>query len=436
MHTQPMQKAVLPMPTQAAQPTPIAESEAETVQLAKTSTFSALQHPAFRWFFFGQLVSVSGTWMQSVALQIVVYAMTGSKTALGLAALAQGLPALILTPFAGVIVEQLPRRKLLILTQGFMMLLAFILAFLYLAEALEIWHILVISLGVGVATALDAPSRLSFLVEMVGKEDLPSGIVLNSLMFNTARIIGPMLGGLALHSLGAAWCFLLNALSFFAVLFGLVMMRVPPLPRRTVKAAIWKPLFEGLHFARRHVTIAPLLLLSALSSSFGLTFTVLLPPFADTVLGNTELGTSALLTAQGIGALLASIFVARSAAKGYRGITLVRGAILAPTALICLSFTNTLFLSGVAALVAGFGFVCQFVLTNTLIQAEVPDAFRGRVLSLYTLTFFGLSPIGSLLMGATADQVGTLTAILIFGGICLVGALLITQRAVELRRLP
>ena len=404
--------------------------------LSKTSTFAALHHAAFRWFFFGQLVSVSGTWMQSVALQIVVYAMTGSKTALGLAALAQGIPALVLTPFAGVIVERVPRRNLLILTQSSMMFLAFLLAGLYIANVLEVWHILAISLGVGIATALDAPSRLSFLVEMVGKDDLPSGIMLNSIMFNTARIVGPAIGGLALHSLGAAWCFLLNALSFLAVLFGLFVMRVSPVPRRAVSRAIWKPLLEGLQFARQHPVIAPLLLLSALSSTFGLTFTVLLPPFADTVLGNTELGTSALLTVQGIGALCASIFVARSNAHGYRGITLVRGAIIAPMALVCLSFTNTLVSAAIAVLIAGFGFVCQFVLTNTLIQAVVPDGFRGRVLSLYTLTFFGLSPVGSLIMGVTADQIGTLPAILIFGGACLLGAVLITRRADQLRQLP
>ncbi|MFQ3536780.1 MAG: MFS transporter [Aggregatilineales bacterium] len=415
---------------------PLPSEDSLTVQRAKTSTFAALHHAAFRWFFFGQLVSVSGTWMQSVALQIVVYAMTGSKTALGAAALAQGLPSLILTPFAGVIVERMPRRRLLILTQSSMMLLAFLLAGLYMANALEVWHILAISLGVGIATALDAPSRLSFLVEMVGKDDLPSGIMLNSMMFNTARIVGPALGGLALSSLGAAWCFLLNALSFWAVLFGLFVMRVPPAPRRAISRAIWRPLLEGLQFARQHPVIAPLLLLSALSSTFGLTFTVLLPPFADTVLGNVELGTSALLTVQGLGALCASIFVARSNAHGYRGITLVRGAIIAPMALVCLSVTHSLFSASLAVFVAGFGFVCQFVLTNTLIQAVVPDSFRGRVLSLYTLTFFGLSPIGSLVMGFAADQIGTLPAILIFGGISLFGALLITRRAVQLRQLP
>ncbi len=407
-----------------------------SAMLSKTGAFAALHHAAFRWFFFGQLISVSGTWMQSVALQIVIYAMTGSEAALGLAALAQGIPTLVLTPFAGVIVERMPRRNLLILTQSSMMFLAFLLAGLYIANVLEVWHILAISLGIGVATALDAPSRLSFLVEMVGKDDLPSGIMLNSIMFNTARVVGPTLGGLALHSLGAAWCFLLNALSFLAVLFGLFMMRVSPAPRHAVSRAIWRPLLEGLQFARQHPVIAPLLLLSALSSTFGLTFTVLLPPFADTVLGNTELGTSALMTAQGVGALCASIFVARSNAHGYRGLTLVRGALIAPIALICLGFTNSLFLATIAVLIAGFGFVCQFVLTNTLIQAVVPDNFRGRVLSLYTLTFFGLSPVGSLIVGITADQIGTLPAIWLFSGACLLGAALIAQRADQLRRLP
>lgn len=401
----------------------------------KTKTFAALQHPAFRWFFFGQLVSVTGTWIQAVAQQIVVYNMTGSQLALGIVACAQGIPSLLLGPAAGVIVERVSRRRMLIMTQTAMMFLALILAILSFSGTLQLWHIILIALGTGTATALDAPSRLSFFVEMVGKEDLPSGIVLNSMMFNIARIVGPALGGVALTAIGPSWCFLLNGLSFLAVLFGLVAMRVPPPKISKGNRKILQPLLEGLAFVRKHPTIRPLLLLSALTSSFGLTFTVLLPPYADKILGNTEVGTSALLTAQGIGALIASLFVASTTNNGYRGITMTRGALTAPAALLVLSFTTNIFGAAPLVFIAGFAFVCQFVLTNTLLQTEVPDQFRGRVLSLYTITFFGLTPFGSLIMGATAQAIDTVPAILIFALINLVGVWVIIRSSPQVKTL-
>ncbi|GAB4550196.1 MAG: MFS transporter [Anaerolineae bacterium] len=411
------------------------ETAAATVS-AKTSTFAALHHTAFRWFFFGQLVSLSGTWMQNVAQQIVVYQMTNSQLALGLVACAQGLPSLLIGPFAGVLIERFPRRQILVMTQTVMMLLAFLLAVLYATNSLEIWHLMLLSLGVGTATAIDAPARLSFLVEMVGKDDLPSSVVLNSMMFNLSRIIGPAIGGLALTGLGAAWCFLLNALSFLAVLFGLAMMRVPPSKVKKGQLNVLRPLLEGIHFARHHPTIRPLLLLSALTSSFGLTFTVLIPPFADKVLGNTEVGTSALLTAQGIGALVATIYIGRTTNSGHRGKTLLHGALLAPVMLMMLAFTQNLTLACIIVMIAGFAFVCQFVLTNTLLQLVVPDEFRGRILSLYTITFFGLTPFGSLIMGATAQVVNTVPSIVMFALICLGGTWLIRRSAPEVRQLP
>lgn len=399
-------------------------------------TFSALHHSAFRWYFSGQLVSLSGTWMQSVAQQIVVYNLTGSQLALGLVACAQGLPALILTPFAGVLVERLPRRRILLGTQITLMLLALSMALLMFAGTLQLWHIIVLSLGIGVANALDAPARLSFLVEMVGHEDLPSSIVLNSIMFNTARIFGPALGGVALATVGPEWCFLLNGLSFLAVIVSLAVMRLRPVKVASRKGGMLRPLLDGLRFARRHEAIAPLLVLSALASSFGLTFVVLIPPFADTVLRNTEIGTSALLTAQGIGALFASAFVAWANRRGMRGRLLVTGAILGPVAVMLMAVTTTLPLAALLVGLAGFAFVCQFVLQNTLIQTIVPDEYRGRVLSLYTLSFFGLSPFGSLIIGTTAQAIGTVPAILFFGCFSLCGAVLIVWRSPQLARLP
>lgn len=402
----------------------------------RTQSLSAFKHQAFRLFFGGQLISVTGTWMQIVAQQIVVYQLSGSSFVLGLVACAQGLPSLILTPLAGVLIERLSRRKMLMVAQIWMMLLALIMAALHFTGVLQIWHIVLLSLGVGMANALDAPARLAFVVEMVGREDLSSGIVMNSVMFNTARVIGPAVGGLALSALGPSWCFLLNGLSFLAVIASLGMMRIAPVVRNATRIAIWQPLVEGLRFARHHPTIAPLLVLASLTSTFGLTYTVLLPPFADKVLGDTEVGTSALLTAFGIGAFVASIFITQIAERGFRGRVVYIAAHVAPVALIALAFTQTIALAALMALIAGFAYICQFILTNTLIQLEVPDEFRGRVLSLYTITFFGFTPFGSLALGLMGQSMGTVAALLIFATINLIGAWAVLRNAMALRQLP
>ncbi len=407
----------------------------ETVE-DEYSSLAALRYPAFRYYFAGQLVSVSGTWMQAIAQQVVIYDLTKSELALGLVSCAQGLPALLLTPFAGVIVERFQRRKILIFTQTFMMALAFILAALQFANVLQVWHIVALSLGIGLANALDAPARQAFVVEMVGREHLSSGIVLNSIMFNAARVFGPALGGLALKSVGPAWCFFLNGASFLAVIAGLVMMQVPYIRNFSGRIAIVRPLLEGVQFVRTHSTILPLLMLSTVASVFGMTFAVLIPAFADQVLKDSQIGTSALATAQGVGAILAGIVVARANSRGVRGRLLVFCALAAPITTILLA-TSTAYITALPAIVmAGFTLIAEFVLMNTLIQTQVPDEFRGRVLSLYTLTFFGLSPFSSLLIGELAQQIGTNPAIIIYGIMGFLGTALIFWRAPQLWRLP
>jgi predicted MFS family arabinose efflux permease len=271
---------------------------------------------------------------------------------------------------------------------------------------------------------------------MVGREDLPSSIVLNSTMFNAARILGPALGGLALSGIGPSWCFLLNGLSFLAVIFSLVIMQVTPLQVPRSEGRVIQQIKEGISFARYHNIIGPLLILNAVTCTFALNFTVLVPPFADEVLHNTEIGTSAMLTAQGIGALLATMYIAYANERQIRGKTLFLGAVLGPIALVLLSAAT-----GYAAVlplvaVAGFALVCQFVLTNTLIQTNVPDGFRGRVLSLYTLTSFGLSPFGSLLLGYLAQITDTVPTLFGCAAITLIGAVLIVRRAPQIGKLP
>lgn len=433
--------------------------------IAESNSLSAFAHPAFRLYFAGQLVSVSGTWMQSVAQQIVVYQLTGSDLALGLVACAQGLPALFLTPFGGVVVERISRRNVLVVTQTAMMILAFVMAVLQFTNSLQIWHIAALSIGLGIATAVDAPARQTFVIEMVGHEDLSSGIAMNSIMFNAARIFGPALGGIALKTVGPGWCFLLNGLSFLAVIVSLIIMIVPVARHIPGRLSIVRPLVEGFVFAREHPSIRPILMLSAIISVFGITYGVLVTPFADKVLGNTEIGTSAILTAQGFGAVAAGVVVARANGRGRRGRIMVTGAIAAPLMVILFALmsvftqhltwctllpqagsfsyicTTSAVPPGIYALImviaaaASFSFICVFVLMNTLLQTEVPDEFRGRVLSLYSLTFFGFSPFASLAIGLIAQLAGTIPAILLYGVLCLIGVSLVVSRARNLARL-
>jgi MFS family permease len=401
----------------------------------KSNMFAALKSPAYRYFFGGQFVSLTGTWMQTVAQQIVVYQMTKSELALGVVACAQGLPSLLLAPFSGVIVERYSRRRILVFAQIVMMILAFILVALYVSGHLAMWHMIALSIGLGTATALDAPARLSFLSEMVNHEDLPSAAVLNSLMFNSARVLGPAFGGQALLVLGPAWCFLLNGLSFFAVLVSLLRMKIRPTPAPPPKTAFWMSFFQGIRFARTHISIGPLLLLSALSSTFGITFTVLITPFASDVLGNPEVGTSAILTANGLGALFGTLLLLLLSNRGFRGWLVVFGALIAPISSLALSFSHTYPPILMTAGIAGGGYVVQFVTTNSLLQLNVPNKYRGRILSLYTITFFGLAPFGSLLIGIIGQQMGSVIALQIFSVLTFLGASLILWRVKAIRQL-
>src|SRR5258708_1391286 len=298
------------------------------------STLAALSEPAFRLYFAGQLISVSGTCMQAIAQQVVIYNLTQSDLALGLVTLAQGLPALLLTPFAGEIVERFPRRQILVATQSVMMVLAFIQAALHFANVLQVWHIVVLSFCLGLANALDAPARQSFVVDLVGRKQMTSGIVLNSIMFNMARVVGPALGGLALGSVGPAWCFFLNGASFLAVLASLIIMRVTADVRPAGRIEIFKPLLDAVRFARSHASLRPLLLLAAVASMFGATFAVLIPAFADRVLHDTTTGTAALATAQGLGAIVAGIVVAQITRRRIGGKFMTWCAIVGPIAQI------------------------------------------------------------------------------------------------------
>ena len=381
----------------------------------RAGTFSALKHPNFRLYFAGQLISVSGLWMQAVAQGWLVFQLTHSELALGLVACASGIPSLLLSPFAGVVVDRFPRRGQIIFTQAAQMVLAFILAAMVFSNTVQVWHIVVLAFLLGVANSLDAPARQAFIRDMVGPEDMSSGITLNSIMMNGARVVGPAAAGILLVSVGAGWCFFANGATFLAVLVSLFIMDVPHRMPGMGRGSPVQQMREGLAFSRQHVTILPLLLLAAVTSTFAVNTITLLPAFADVVLHSPTEALSAMSVAQGIGAVSAGLLLTGLVLRFGRG--RVAGVMLMVLSLsiVVLSRTTLVTLSEAMMGIIGFSLVLFFVNINTMIQNEVPDAFRGRVMSLFTLTFLGLTPLGALVLGELAQVIGTPDALAIYG---------------------
>lgn len=373
--------------------------------------------------------------MQSVAQGWLVFSLTKSELWLGVVACAAGIPSLLLSPFAGVFVERLARHKILMVTQTVQMLLAFILAALTFNNTVAVWHIVALSFVLGIVNAIDAPARQALVVDLVGREDLPSGISLSSTMYNASRVFGPTAAGIALVQFGPAWCFLLNGLSFLAVLISLFLFQIE---KRKRDIAAFQPLTDlrnGLAFSARHSIIAPILLLATIGAVFGFNVWTLLPAFADTVLHSPKEGYAALSAANGIGAVIAALLVTTLAQRFGRGRVVSIVALFAPFVLIGLANTDSLPLALILTSIAGFSLILQFVSMNTTLQTVVDDQFRARVMSLYTLTFFGIAPFGALALGALAEKITTAGAMTFCAFASLVLNSLVIARAKELRRL-
>lgn len=398
-------------------------------------TFSALQHRNFRLYVGGQLISGIGTWMQIIAQGWLVYQLSKSELALGVVGFASALPALIITPWGGVVVDRVPKRTLMVLTQSGAMILAFVLSWLTFIDVVQVWHVVVLATGLGVINAFDGPARQAFVVEMVGRADLPNAIALNSMTFNGARIIGPAIGGLLLSWVGPDWCFFWNGVTFLAVIVGLLAMRLPPHQVADSKRSPWQQLRSGLGYAASIVEVRALLLLSLFISVFGITYSTVLPAFVDRVLHQNATAFGALNTAAGIGAISAAFLIARYGDDGRRGRWLTYVAIGFPMVLCIFAFNRSypmaLFLGGLL----GVGFMSEFTLLNTLLQTNIVDEMRGRVMSLYTLTFFGLTPFGNLAMGALAEAWGLSKTIALSALLALVGAAYVLWKTPTLRRL-
>jgi MFS family permease len=399
-------------------------------------TFAALRHRNFQLYFGGQLVSNAGTWMQVIAQGWLVYQLSHSEWTLGIVGFASAIPALLVSPWGGVVVDRVPKRSLLILTQTGAMLLAFILAILAFTHVVQVWHIVLLAAGLGLVNAFDGPGRQAFVVEMVGREDLPNAIALNSLMFNSARVIGPALGGILLALVGVAWCFTINGLSFLAVIFGLWAMRLrPPALRRSLESP-WKQLIGGIQYVSKQAELSGLVLLALIFSIFGISYATILPAFVEQILQQGAQTYGWITAATGIGAVSGAFLIASRRGLQWRGSWLLRASLGFPVVLTLFAFTRFFPLSLILAFGLGIGFMAEFTMINTLLQTRVADDLRGRVMGLYTLTFFGFAPFGNLAIGALAQWIGLSEAITLFALICLLLTLIVLQRVPQIRSLP
>ncbi len=395
-------------------------------QFRLPKSLNALRHRNFQLYVIGQLLSTMGTWMQIIAQGWLVYQLSRSELILGIVGFAAAVPALLITPWAGVAVDTVSRRKLMLVTQSCAMLLALILAALTFSGQVQIWHVIVLATLSGAVNAFDGPARQAFVVDMVGREDLPNAIAINSMTFNTARVVGPAVGGFILAAVGADWCFLINGLSFLAVLASLLAMNLPAPVARGGRAAPLQQLRSGLAYAIRTNEVAALLLLSLNLSLFGITYSTVMPAFVDRVLGQGPTAFGAINMASGVGAVSAAIMIAFFGDRGRRGFWLSRISLAYPLILLLFALNSSYPLALVLSALLGFGFMGQFTLINTLLQTQIIDEMRGRVMSLYTLTFFGLTPFGNLVIGALSEAWGightlAVSAILacIFAGVIL-----------------
>jgi MFS family permease len=396
----------------------------------------ALAHQNYRLFFTGQSISLIGTWMTRIATSWLVYRLTGSALLLGLVGFAGQIPSFILAPLAGVLVDRWNRHRLLIITQGLALLQSLAMAVLTMTGLIKMWHIIVLSVVQGVINAFDMPARQAFVVEMVEKrEDLANAIALNSSMVNAARLLGPSIGGVVIAAVGEGWCFMIDAISYIAVIASLVAMKITPrLIQPTNDANILEQLREGWTYATRFAPIRNVLLLLALVSLVGMPYTVLMPVFANEVLHGGPNTLGLLMAASGVGALIGAMFLAaRKTVLGLGKFIPIMAAAFG-VGLIAFSFSRLMWLSMLLMVVTGLGFMVQMAVSNTVLQTIVDEDKRGRVMSFYTMAFMGTAPFGSLLAGAVAERIGA-PHTLLFGGLgCVVGAIWFATRLSDLRR--
>jgi MFS family permease len=400
------------------------------------SIIRSLRHRNFRLFFGGQSISLIGTWMQRIALGWLVYRLTSSAFLLGLVGFAGQIPTFIFASFAGVLADRRNRHRILMLTQILAMVQAFVLSFLVLFHLIRIWHIIVLAVFLGIINAFDMPTRQSFLVEMVeDKKDLGNAIALNSSMVNLARLLGPSAAGMLIAAFGEGICFLINAISYMAVIVSLILMKIERKNVQPRRSKVWQELKDGFRYAAGFAPIRDILLIFALVNLVGMPYMVLMPVFAKDVLHGGPSALGFLMGCTGLGALGGAVFLASRKSVLGLGKMIPIAATIFGSALIVFSFSRLLFFSLGLMLLTGIGQMILMATSNTLLQTVVDDDKRGRVMSFYTMAFMGATPVGSLIAGFLASKIGAPWTVFIGGIVCIFGAFFFAKRLPILREL-
>ena len=379
-------------------------------------TFAALQYPNYRLWFIGQLVSLVGTWMQSTAQGFLIFDITHSAAYLGYVSFAAGIPTWFLTLYGGLIADRISKRTLLIITQTSMMVLAAILAALSFMQKVQAWQIIVLAFLLGIANSFDMPGRQAFVAELVDRKHLTNAIALNATMFNLGVVVGPAVAGLVYAWLGPAWCFTINAISFLAVIFALVSMKLGPIPINIRKSPILE-IKEGLQAAFSTETMRLLFTSLAALGAFGFSLLVLTPAWSVDVLHGDVTTNGLLLSARGIGSLIGGLIIATVGSRGFRGKIWSASTLFLPAAMVIFGLARWLPFSLITIAVMGLGLISVVNITNGLIQDNISDMLRGRVMSVYSLIFVGSQTMGSLVIGEIADRVNAPAAVYISAGV-------------------
>ncbi|HMG88354.1 MAG TPA: MFS transporter [Terracidiphilus sp.] len=416
---------------------PNAQEESTAAPAARdfSHAWRALRHRNFQLFFGGQSISLIGTWMTRIATSWLVYRLTGSALLLGTVGFAGQIPTFLLAPIAGVLVDRIDRRKVLVWTQTLAMVQSLALAWLTLSHRITIAEVLALSAMQGVINAFDMPGRQSFMVKMVeDRADLSNAIAINSSMVNTARLIGPSLAGLLIAATNEGWCFLVDGISYIAVIVSLSMMQITPDQAQRATTSMIGQLKEGWTYVAKFAPIRSILLLFALLSLMGWPFMVLMPVFAAQVLHGGPHTLGFLMGAVGVGSLISAFSLVMR--RSVRGLTkmIPIAAMIFGVGLISFGFSDFLWLSMLMMLVTGFGMMQGMTASNTIVQTLVDENVRGRVMSYYTMAFVGMAPFGSLLAGALAHAIGAQRTVIVSGVACILGSIWFTTRLRAIRK--
>lgn len=407
-------------------------------QTKKPNMFSAFKHYNYRLWFGGQAVSLIGSWMQMIAQGIFVYELTKDAGYLGLVTFVSGIPTLFFSLFGGLVADRFSKRDLMIVTQTVMMVLAFILSWLAFTNLVQPWMIVVLSFLLGVANAFDAPARMAFTVEMVGREDLGNAIAMNSLMFNLGTAVGPAVSGVVYAFFGPGWCFFVNGLSYIFIIVALFLMRLPKHVKKQRTGSSWGEIVDGLRYTLKHDVIRSITINVGMVTIFAFSFMTLMPAWPSKAFGIANVDYAAIINGtmqsfRGVGAIIAGILAAYFSTLNVKGKLMFWAQMATPPLLILFAVSTILPISYGIIFLLGFVMLLFYNMNMILVQTHVDDHYRGRVMSIYNIAFMGVIPLGGLFIGFAAKLIGEQLTVFIFAVIILLFGLYIHFRTPKLR---